>query len=845
MKKSNYTYQLLVLLLSLAVGQTISFAQAEKPHIFLLYIDDMNDYSMEMNGHPQTETPGISSIATLGTTFNNAHASSPKCAPSRTSMITGKDVFYTNVFNNPACKPLTDYFTPALNNETFYTLPGYFKDNGYFTYGLNKIYHCFDVYPDFDSLTEDPCFKSMSWSKYSYFTGGDDSVIISYGNDHNPGLDFMQNSLLPDSMEKYMYDYRVVDSVINFIREVEAGSYNTCDKPVFVSIGFRKPHPPWYIPEKYYADDYIENFYADPFDFPYNEPVNTFPYNGLVLPPQPDTIYNDYYHLGPLAQSIADYDSMFNVIADEVADFDPKPDFGGGYTDEQVNTILDKSIRSNNVLSYLAATHFLDAQINRFLDSLSNYPEIYNNSILIFVSDNGYSLGEKRHWQKGALWDDDLRVPFIIADLRNPEAQVVNSAVSLLDLFPTLCEMVDIPEPLFDSGERYLDGKSLVPYLNNPEITIEKPSLGTYKVQGGHQCSCNPQYSVRSDDFHYIYYTSNNADNIIECNDDSAYHEAELYEVGNKFITDPNEWNNLINNPDYLPVVNYLQQWLPDSVLYLHSTYKLEINNTTTDCFYDFDATAELNLTVYDTTGTLIIAPDNYVYRWTNNLSDDTLFGNSVSFPINLIGPDNFAGHTNILFFVEMVDTANQIIFGLDHTQLQLSSSVEPEINFNLETVAPNTITVTDFSISGNYSQYYWNFGYGDMFYNMVPGPITFDIPGPYTFICKADYGNGASCEKSFEQTVIATDTTPYDNNTLQLFPNPGNGVLQIRFNEPVNNAHIFVYNTNGQLIEKIPILFNTSTATLNTDHYASGCYIIVVQSDKIHLKNIYVKTTP
>lgn len=82
MIKSNYTYHFIILLLSLAVGHKITFCQTEKPHIFLLYIDDMNDYSMEMNGHPQTITLGISTIAALGTTFNNAHASSPKCAPS-------------------------------------------------------------------------------------------------------------------------------------------------------------------------------------------------------------------------------------------------------------------------------------------------------------------------------------------------------------------------------------------------------------------------------------------------------------------------------------------------------------------------------------------------------------------------------------------------------------------------------------------------------------------------------------------------------------------------------------------------------------------------------------------
>jgi len=844
MKQHNYTFQLLLMLFLITLNVNIVFSQATKPNIFLLYIDDMNDYSMELNGHPQTITPGIKSIAAIGTTFNNAHASSPKCAPSRTSMITGKDVFYTNVFNNPACMPLTDYFTPTLNNETYFTLPGYFKDNGYFTYGLNKIYHCFDEYSDFDSLTTDPCFKSMSWSKYSLFIGGDDPAIISYGNAHNPGLDFMQNSVLPDSMEKYMYDYRAVDSVINFIRQVNDGSQYTCENPVFVSIGFRKPHPPWYIPAKYYTADYIENYYAVPFDLPFNEPANAYPYNGVILSPQPDTIYNDYYHLGALAQSIADYDSTYNLIASEIESFDPLPSFGGGYNDEEKTNILDKSIRSNNILSYLAATRFLDFQINRFLDSLSQYPEIYNNSIIVFVSDNGYSLGEKRHWQKGALWDDDLRVPFIIADLRNPEEQIVNNAVSLLDLFPTLCEMTEIPEPTFDSGEPYLDGRSLVGYLNNPAITIEKPALATYKVQHDHQCSCNPQYSIRSDDFHYIYYTSNNAGDLIDCDIDSIYHEAELYEVGNQFETDPNEWNNLIQNSDFDPVVHYLQQWLPDSNLYLQPTFKLTIDNNALDCYYNYDEVIELTFQIFDTLGIAVAAPSNYIYRWTNNLSEDTLNGTAFSFPVNLIGATNFEENESILFFLEMIDTSNNIVTGFDYIRLKLNEVNEPSVYFELIDNGFNTFNITDFLINGDYTSYYWNFGFGNMFYNSIPGPVIFDTPGPYTFVCTVVYGNGASCVTTYEQTTAIGNNTSFVKNKLQLFPNPGNAELIISFAAPINNAGIFVYDALGALIEDFPIINNAKTVIINTSTFKAGCYLIVVKSDNLHLSNIYVKTT-
>ncbi len=84
------------ILIALFFLSVAAFAQAaDKPYIFLIIADDLNDYVYDVNGHPQTENLGISTIASWGTTFYNAHAPSPKCAPARTSMLTEKDVYYT------------------------------------------------------------------------------------------------------------------------------------------------------------------------------------------------------------------------------------------------------------------------------------------------------------------------------------------------------------------------------------------------------------------------------------------------------------------------------------------------------------------------------------------------------------------------------------------------------------------------------------------------------------------------------------------------------------------------------------------------------------------------------
>ena len=125
------------LLLILIAGTLISRAQAPtQPNFVLIIADDLNDYVQGFDGHPQAKTPNISKIAKKGTTFLNAYCAGPKCAPSRTSLITGKDAYYTKVYNNDdiGCKNFRNNFTEAKGNPTVFTIPELLKDSGgYYT----------------------------------------------------------------------------------------------------------------------------------------------------------------------------------------------------------------------------------------------------------------------------------------------------------------------------------------------------------------------------------------------------------------------------------------------------------------------------------------------------------------------------------------------------------------------------------------------------------------------------------------------------------------------------------------------------------------------------------------
>ena len=128
----SYCQSIFVLLL------TASAFGAERPNILLVSIDDLNDWTGCLGGHPQPKTPNIDRLAERGTLFTNAHCQSPVCNPSRASLLTGRHPHTSGVyFLSPDLKQ-----APALKNLD--TLPERFARHGYRTLAAGKIFHTGD-----------------------------------------------------------------------------------------------------------------------------------------------------------------------------------------------------------------------------------------------------------------------------------------------------------------------------------------------------------------------------------------------------------------------------------------------------------------------------------------------------------------------------------------------------------------------------------------------------------------------------------------------------------------------------------------------------------------------------
>lgn len=773
-------------------------AQSVQPNIIMIALDDQNDYTEGFDGNPQVETPNIKRLEQLGTLFYNAYTAAPQCGPSRAAMITGKDVAYTQIYNNPdyRCKNMADNFTPAKGNAEFYTIPQYLKDNaGYFTYQLNKVMHCYENGIDYDSITADICAKEFSWNKI--FIYSDSTIIDPIGNANLEGPKQFAWAKLDNSLEPALEDYVMTDSAIAFLNAYAADASIACNKPLFLGLGYLKPHLPYFIPEKYFNGLY-EDLYAEPFDKPYNFPYNAYPYNGLIMPPQPAVPYSDYDALpeNGVARSLADPGLEGNYM-NFIDDLNPMPAVDENLTEEARVEILNQTVRADAILAYMAAIKFADAQIGRFLDALEAQPDLYNNTIIILFSDHGFSLGEKKHWRKSSLWETDLRTPLLYIDLRHPEQQRSDRFVSLTDIFPTICSALEIPYPEFSDGSQYLDGKDLLPLITNPDTIWERPVIGTYtEKELSDQGGCFPQYSVRSDRFHYIKYQTNNVYGVLDCDITKSIKEEELYEIGLEREIDPYEWNNLAADENYLPVKQYLQQWLPDSNLYMRATYKAIIENNTLDCIAANDDTIHLSFALYDTNGTYLnVHPAELEYVWSTNINSTLYTGDEADLKINTFTEEELAAAGRLIVYLNIYDGEGHTV-GFDMKYYYTGNSQQPVVSYNASANGM-TACITDYNITGNYTGNWWDFGEGVIVAGDVPGPYTFSTAGSHTIKNYVQYGNG-ECIEIFEKTILTQEEVPQDFE-LFVYPNPADQHVTLRIDDAAGDGTMEIFNSLGQ----------------------------------------------
>lgn len=740
---------------------------AAKPNVLLLLVDDLNDYAF-VDGHPESAVPNIARLTDRGTRFNNAYCSSPLCAPSRISFLSGKDVDYTGITKNIKLDSFRQLFTAAGGNETVFTLPEVLKDSGgYYTLGINKLFHNFfraGYDNDFDSTSLEPCTRSKSWSEFHLLP---DAGSITVDRDGLPDYGWGK---VPNAQESQLTDYRAVDEVLGFLDDYRNRPADYCHKPFFAAVGLVRPHTPQYVPERYFPADYIDDYYALPFDIPYNEPYNAFPPNGFFLPPQPSPQYADFEALGPTGKALArEYlgrHALFEAFVDSLV---PLPVVDPMLSDSLRKVILRDSKRANATMAYWASVRYIDAQIGRLVDYIESHPDLRDSTIIVLTSDHGYALGEKSHWQKQALWETDIRVPLVVVDPSREGGRVSRRTVSLLDLYPTLLDLTGTPEPAFPDGSRYLDGQSLVPLLDAPDAPWERPVLSTVSVPASAVSSggCFDHYSVRSERWHYIRYQTDGTD----CMPGTGGMEEELYEIGPEREEDAFEWENLAGDNAYRPVMDHLAQWLPDGRNYHKRAPRIRIRTDQLPCRLTHDDTLRLSVDLWDESGNPISGtPPGSKIAYRVLPFGRILDGRDQTVPMARLDSGLFAGLAEFEFQAVWYDPSDGIL-ALDTRHVPVQGGQLPASDFAVLQDGA-FIQVDSLAISGDPLRTWWTFGDGvrsddywapgyDTYYESQAPQHLYLFPGSYELIHHLSYGTppGETCVVTRSVPVSVPDS--------------------------------------------------------------------------------------
>lgn len=821
------------------------FSQSSsKPNIILIMADDLNDYVQGFDGHPQVQTPNIVSLEEEGYTFTNAYCSSPGCAPSRTSMLSGKDPMYTNIFNNEDYpSSFRAVFSEATDNAEVYSLPEVLKNNNYYTKGIGKIFHN-EAEGDYQNGPIDDCLRPKSWNSYEDVASSDE--FNNYLLSNYSVFPYAGWGKVPDSIESQLEDYVLTDSAIAFLSRIADGTADMCSDQFFLALGFHRPHTGRFIPEKYFLDFYMDDIYENPLNFPYNFPINANPYNGIVMPPQPAVKWGDYYALpeGGNARAYADNSDTEDKIADYISSLTPFPIVGAGLTMPVKTEILKEAERANMVGAYIASSKFIDAQIGRVLDELNSHPTLAANTIIIFISDHGYGLGEKMHYTKWTLWETDIRIPFVIMDPKRAGNKICTSTASLLDIFPTVLDMAGVDYPTFSDGSKYLDGQSLLPLLNNPGIQWESPALTIYEKN----CAlCTPDFSVRSERFHLIKYHTTDPGTTIYDSLGQPIQETELYEIGINRDIDPNEWNNLGYDPDYKPIINYLDEFFPDSAFYHQKAMTAIISSNPVPCLISHAAKIKLKSQLYNQIGKIVKGSFLPLYKfvWTNNLNSSEYIGMNYTFNMSSVPTAVFSSHKKILFYLHIYEISTGKLVAFDSKTFYLNTSDVPTATFS-PSVTDLTVKINDYTLTGDYLSTSWDFGDGFITQDYLPANHTYASAGTYTIKNIVKYGNG--CTEYFNRSITVNPFKVFDeeNNLFIVYPNPASDKIELISNQFAGVCNILIYSVQGEKLYDSKMKFMGS-ALLDISKLSNGMYLIEMRDEQNTILSAqkFIKTTP
>ena len=482
-------------------------ADRPRPNVLLIVADQHKADVMGNAGHPVAKTPWLDRLAESGVRFDRAYCQDAICVPSRTSFMTGLYPRTTGCLDNPNKPP---------GHDKLFPLQHVFQHNGYRTgcFGKRHLPNIGELALGWDrsattiSPKQDPSDENyIDWVTQR---GQLDAHKRDFGGSH--GADLMSH--ITEVREENRTSTYATDKTLEFLTECKDEG-----RPFFCWTNYIFPHQP-YTPLKKWADMYPPQKTELPESV--SEPLEN-------LPPEMQNWRRNTKRPWNLAAAAKNHDLYRRYVA-----------------------------------YYYALTSEVDACVGRIMDGLDRL-DLSDETIVIYTSDHGDFVAAHGMVEKCALghnvYEDTLRIPLIVAwPKRFLEGAVNKSLVELVDLYPTLMDLLDLKRPMDAPA---LPGKSLI-----RSLTENKPTGRKYAVSENWN-----QTTVITERYKLGVWIDPGPIERYKRRDNRQRFSDQLFDREK----DPLELKNLIDDPKYTNVQKQLREYFDDFTSKVPATGKNEI----------------------------------------------------------------------------------------------------------------------------------------------------------------------------------------------------------------------------------------------------------------------------
>jgi len=528
MKRMKYLFGICIAI-SVAVVTPSNVLANSQPNFLVISVDDLKRVVGSLDGltdsflkrvYPNDQvrarvrdnlSPNIDALAQKSLLFRNAHAAAPVCNPSRVAILTGVRPSQSGVKANP------DYFRSIPTSKNLITLPENLKNNGYYTAGIGKIFHrsLVTLKPN-KRIGSDWPDSQRSWTHWvnRHVSSQENYINAPYSQFSNMLIDFGE-SRIPLEDE---YDSANARFIATLLKDGTSTIYDETYRkdvtltlpeaqPFYLSIGFGLPHEPFVAPK---------------------ELLDLFDVNDMELTKDDLSFWlEDVKDLSFGGKGFATTSFKNNKLGGDFQKLLRAGNFIHG-NGNGGDVLAWKSA----IKHYLASVAVVDRGVGAIMQALEN-SQYNSNTVVVLHTDHGYHLGEKNRFGKNTLWDEATG-SVLIVHKPNETPAIIDSSVSLMDIYPTIMNLAGVSAP--DN----ISGSDLSVFFDDQNYRSTSPSLTV------HGSGAN-RHSIRTEKWRYIRFKGNLRD-------------TELYNT----VDDPYSINNIVNDPEYMNVRIALNNLLDD-----------------------------------------------------------------------------------------------------------------------------------------------------------------------------------------------------------------------------------------------------------------------------------------